>query len=180
MEKNLSKLSRKIRSAQLQIGLAMEKSVEETCIELYPQLFLPTSQKKLRLTVDNLLPNLILDVGCGTGWIDLVAKKEGFNVVAADLSVNSLEMCKILQTVEGVVFPLLKTSLMQIPFRNSTFNSIICCDVFEHTDDPLNGLMELSRILKPGGRLCLTIPNKYGVNTFLHDYIMDSLIRPTW
>jgi len=174
----VTRLSRKIKSAQLQAGITLEKPVEETCIDLYPQIFFPTSQKKLKLTIRNLLPGFILDVGCGTGWIDLVAKKQGFNVIAADLSADSLEMCRILQTAEGVVFPLFKANLIHMPFRNLTFDSIICCDVLEHINDPHKGLKELNRILKLSGRLCLTIPNKYGVNTFLHDYFMDSLIRP--
>lgn len=48
----------------------------------------------------------------------------------------------------------------KLPAKDSTFDTILCCEVLEHMDvDPMFMLAELNRVLKPGGRLILTTPN---------------------
>jgi SAM-dependent methyltransferase len=46
------------------------------------------------------------------------------------------------------------------PFRDASFDSVVCCEVFEHfATDPIHALREMRRILKPTGTLLLTTPN---------------------
>jgi len=45
-----------------------------------------------------------------------------------------------------------------IPEPSSSFDAILCSEVFEHLPDPLKALDEFSRLLKPGGTLILTAP----------------------
>ncbi|WEN14944.1 class I SAM-dependent methyltransferase [Rhodanobacter sp. AS-Z3] len=50
--------------------------------------------------------------------------------------------------------------LHTLPFEDDTFDVVLFCEVLEHlTNDPLHAMMELKRILKPGGQLVLTTPN---------------------
>lgn len=44
------------------------------------------------------------------------------------------------------------------PFQNQTFDAIICTEVLEHVHDPQVFIGELSRVLKPGGLLILSVP----------------------
>jgi SAM-dependent methyltransferase len=47
-----------------------------------------------------------------------------------------------------------------LPFEAGTFDVVLFCEVLEHlTLDPLHAMLELKRVLKPGGRLVLTTPN---------------------
>jgi len=47
-----------------------------------------------------------------------------------------------------------------LPFETDTFDVVLFCEVLEHlTFDPLHAMLELKRVLKPGGRLVLTTPN---------------------
>jgi SAM-dependent methyltransferase len=47
-----------------------------------------------------------------------------------------------------------------LPFDDDTFDVILLCEVIEHfTEDPLYALLNISRVLKPGGSLILTTPN---------------------
>ncbi|WP_119680508.1 class I SAM-dependent methyltransferase [Indioceanicola profundi] len=46
----------------------------------------------------------------------------------------------------------------QFPFDDASFDSILCNQVLEHVFDPQNFLSEIGRVLRPGGRLLLTIP----------------------
>jgi SAM-dependent methyltransferase len=47
-----------------------------------------------------------------------------------------------------------------LPFEDSFFDVLLFCEVLEHmTTDPLHAMLEIKRVLKPGGRLVLTTPN---------------------
>lgn len=46
----------------------------------------------------------------------------------------------------------------ELPFADSTFDTIVCTQVFEHISKPWNVVSEIKRILKPGGKIILTAP----------------------
>jgi glycosyltransferase involved in cell wall biosynthesis/SAM-dependent methyltransferase len=46
------------------------------------------------------------------------------------------------------------------PYEDSRFDTVLCCELLEHLyNDPMHMMVELNRILKPGGHLVLTTPN---------------------
>jgi SAM-dependent methyltransferase len=48
----------------------------------------------------------------------------------------------------------------EFPFRDGQFDLVLCCEIIEHLQvDPVRMLREISRVLKPAGRLILTTPN---------------------
>lgn len=49
--------------------------------------------------------------------------------------------------------------IVNIPVASESFDAVLCTEVFEHIPDPMAALRELSRILKPGGILILTVPS---------------------
>jgi len=53
-----------------------------------------------------------------------------------------------------------------LPFANATFDNVSISEVIEHVADERAVLAELTRVLKPGGRLLLTTPHR-GLLTFL-------------
>jgi len=48
-----------------------------------------------------------------------------------------------------------------LPFSDSTFDKIVCFEVFEHLPDPGASLIEMARVLRLGGELLVTIPFIY-------------------
>ena len=50
------------------------------------------------------------------------------------------------------------SNLAQIPIRNDSYDFIICTQVFEHLPEPNRAIMELYRVLKPGGQLWFSTP----------------------
>jgi len=44
----------------------------------------------------------------------------------------------------------------RLPFKDETFDAVVCTEVFEHLIDPPTAAREIIRVLKPGGRLALT------------------------
>jgi 2-polyprenyl-3-methyl-5-hydroxy-6-metoxy-1,4-benzoquinol methylase len=96
-----------------------------------------------------------LDAGSGGGHFSALAEKRGAKVVSMDMGLNLLHgvatRCGSLRCVG---------STLQIPFRERSFDVVLSTEVLEHTPDPLIGLRDLARVVKPGGRLILTTPGR--------------------
>lgn len=61
-------------------------------------------------------------------------------------------LVKYLQPIDHVC------DITQIPLPDASLDALLCTEVFEHVPDPMTVLAEFSRLLKPGGRLLLTVP----------------------
>lgn len=49
-------------------------------------------------------------------------------------------------------------SALQLPFADETFDVVGAFDVIEHLDPEATGVAELARVLRPGGRLLVSVP----------------------
>ncbi|MEP6598403.1 MAG: class I SAM-dependent methyltransferase [Actinomycetota bacterium] len=57
-----------------------------------------------------------------------------------------------------------------LPFRDAVFDTILCTSVLEHVDNPECAVDEMSRVLRPGGRLLITVPFLYPTHEAPYDY----------
>jgi len=48
----------------------------------------------------------------------------------------------------------------ELPFRDRSFDALFAGELVEHLEDPRLGLREFQRVLRPGGTLVLTTPNR--------------------
>ncbi len=60
--------------------------------------------------------------------------------------------------------------LERLPFSDKTFDAALNIVVLEHTKNPQQVICELSRTLRPGGRLLLVAPQQWEVHQHPHDY----------
>jgi len=61
----------------------------------------------------------------------------------------------------GEVFGPLKAATHRLDFPDNSFNTILCWETMEHFNfNPVKLVREFHRVLKPGGRICVTVPNK--------------------
>ena len=98
----------------------------------------------------------ILDVGCGTGPFAEFAAGHGHPVVGVDLADNALAKAR----AKGLT----KLALAQgerLPFADDSWGWAVCLGNLEHFLDPLAGVRELARVLAPGGRVAIMLPNAY-------------------
>ncbi len=108
----------------------------------------------------------IADIGCGAGVISsLVKKRYGVAPIGLDLSYVSAQRAKErgVQAVQG--------SNLSLPFRGEFADFIISNGVIQMTPDPYRSFAELGRILKPGGRLFLSIYNKRSLYYFIYTWL---------
>ncbi|TQF01183.1 methyltransferase domain-containing protein [Kitasatospora acidiphila] len=96
----------------------------------------------------------VLDVGTGTGSVAAAAVERGAAVTAVDAEPSMVELARAavpaLAAAEVAVLP-------ELPFADETFDAVVGNFVLNHVGQPLAALAELRRVLRPGGRLALTI-----------------------
>ncbi|NIM95059.1 MAG: methyltransferase domain-containing protein [Anaerolineales bacterium] len=97
--------------------------------------------------------DFVLDLGCGTGTTFQFLTHLGYRTVGIDLRPEGLR--SIVNTLDET--NLVQAEVAQIPFYANMFDVIIMLDVFEHVD-ARSAILEVSRVLKPGGWLILTVP----------------------
>ncbi|KAI5962499.1 uncharacterized protein KGF55_003575 [Candida pseudojiufengensis] len=102
----------------------------------------------------------MLDVGCGPGSITLDFAKnyltKGGSVVGIEPIQQLVDTCNELKQnlqVDNAKFQL--GSIYKIPFPDNCFDLVYCNQVIVHLDDPIRGLKELLRVVRPGGFICL-------------------------
>ena len=64
-----------------------------------------------------------------------------------------------------------------MPFKDKTFDIAICSEVIEHTQNPGVLLENISNILKPEGKLIISIPNEKLINALKKIYFFISIFR---
>ena len=57
-----------------------------------------------------------------------------------------------------------------LPFESCSFDTILMTDVLEHIPEPMKLMRETARILRPGGKLLLSVPFFYWLHEVPHDY----------
>jgi ubiquinone/menaquinone biosynthesis C-methylase UbiE len=102
----------------------------------------------------------VLDVGCGTGTLVLeVARKVGREgrVVGIDPSTEQISRARSKAARHDVPVAFQIGVIEQLPFSDQTFDVVLSSLMMHHLPAPLKrqGLAEIDRVLKPGGRLVI-------------------------
>lgn len=61
-------------------------------------------------------------------------------------------------------------SIYELPFEDSSFDVVLCTEVYEHLENPTKATAELKRILKPDGKLILTTRFIFPIHDAPNDY----------
>lgn len=107
----------------------------------------------------------VLDAGCGGGWlVREAARRYPCRVVGGDaggeglaLARRRLRRARAAGELRGPA-ELARLDAARLPFRDDSFDRIICTEVLEHVPDPDAAARELVRVLKPGGAIVVSVP----------------------
>jgi 2-polyprenyl-3-methyl-5-hydroxy-6-metoxy-1,4-benzoquinol methylase len=106
----------------------------------------------------------VLDYGCGWGHYAIAIRDKGNTVEAIDLSANEIDICKLVWGEQaGINFNL--ASIDQFPSNN--FDCVLSSQVIEHVHNAGTYLSSINRVLKPNGRLVISLPNIMNPRFFL-------------
>lgn len=113
------------------------------------------SIRKFKVIVDiisSINPDNILDIGCGGGLFISELQKHGYKIIGIDISYNLLSKIR-----ENKILVCGRSELL--PFKDNSFNLVLCTEVLEHIFDLDKALNEIKRIVKNNGYVIITVPN---------------------
>lgn len=102
-------------------------------------------------------PNVLLDVGCGSGVFLPELARHCESLCACDSHPHLGRTAEMLRA-EGVNAMLVPSDARALPFRSDSFDAIICMSVLEHIHDLDAAASEFYRVLRPGGVAIVGVP----------------------
>lgn len=146
----------------MSIGMSKEKFYDSIAEEFDSIMNMYDTNRRLGVIFDDfwgkedLRGKTLLDGGCGTGWFTKKASERGALTTSVDISEKLVAVTKKKNPQAQVICG----SILELPFGNDSFDYVMSSEVIEHTPDPYQATKELIRVLKPGGKLCITVPNR--------------------
>ncbi len=119
-----------------------------------PLFILKKLQAESIIAQARFLKGSVLDIGCGTKPYKDYLEASGY--IGIDES--------------GAVRPDLCGRCVPLPFKDYSFDSVICTELLEHLAQPELCLAEIKRVLKAGGYVYLTAPQTWCLHYEPYDF----------
>ncbi len=103
----------------------------------------------------------VLDFGCGNGAQTVLFADQDCDIVAVDIRQPGLDSLSEYNAQNGIrnIRPVLYAGL-ELPFDDDYFDLVISYEVLEHVQNEDLAVREIWRVLKPGGEVVISVPNK--------------------
>lgn len=102
-----------------------------------------------------------LDVGCGTGNYTIELARKGAKVIGIDSSEEMVAYARIKAKKANIETSFHAADAMNLPFQDSSFDTVISNGLLCFLKEPEKALMEMRRVLKPGGRMVIGVLNRW-------------------
>jgi SAM-dependent methyltransferase len=110
-----------------------------------------------------------LDLGAGRGRHLFEGMRRGAQVTALDYSAADLKDAVAVagamiagdEVTTDVWSGAINGDALQLPFADNTFDRIVVSEVLEHIWDDERTIVEVVRVLRPGGRVAVTVPTRW-------------------
>jgi SAM-dependent methyltransferase len=146
----------RLRSAEGGTGLAYNAIYKETSLSQIESFY-------LWLIDQCRLPNRgwLLDVSCGSGEVVRQAAKHGLAAIGIDISqVAAQAALGNARPFGGMIGA---SNGERLPFPDQTFDFVTNIGSLEHFADPAQGVREMARVLRPGGKAFVLLPNTFSL-----------------
>jgi len=104
----------------------------------------------------------VLDAGCGNGKYAFYLEKLGYEVYGIDYAENTIERDREISQENGVGKPsrFKVMNVCQLDFPDNSFDGYLSMGVIHHLPNPQTAMREAHRVLRKGGAIFITVPNK--------------------
>jgi ubiquinone/menaquinone biosynthesis C-methylase UbiE len=103
----------------------------------------------------------VLEIGCGSGVDSLEFARNGARVYSVDITANAVQLTKELSKEANIPINSLQISeTCQLPFKDNYFDCVYSYGVLHHIPNVDVMLSEITRVLKPGGKLMAMLYNR--------------------
>ncbi|MDO8638532.1 MAG: class I SAM-dependent methyltransferase [Candidatus Daviesbacteria bacterium] len=136
-----------------------------------PQMYDATSRVKkaeriVKILTDyfgakNLKNLSVLDVGTSSGIIDNTLAPHFKKVIGIDIDVEAIKYANKSFRKKNLEFKV--ADALELPFKEKTFEVVICTHVYEHVSNPSKLFKEIYKVLSPGGVCFLAAVNKWWI-----------------
>lgn len=97
----------------------------------------------------------VLDVACGTGYGSIILSREKpLSLHSVDISWEALSFGRNRYRLSAIT-----ADASRLPFPRASFDVVVSLETLEHVVAPEEFLIEVTRILKPGGQFAVSTPN---------------------
>jgi len=110
--------------------------------------------------LDRLAPNQggrLLDVACGEGHLVKIARQRGVDAIGVDFSPVAVTLARRNATADAFAV----ADGERLPFADNSLKYVTNLGSLEHFLTPLNGVVEMRRVLQTRGRAAVFLPNSY-------------------
>lgn len=97
----------------------------------------------------------VLEVDCGPGVLASRMRDRGAQVIGTDLSIVAVERAR----AKGIPAQQVDVDTQPLPFADASFDTVVSNSMMEHRFFPERTLDECVRVLRPGGRFIVCLPN---------------------
>ena len=109
-------------------------------------------------------PGRVLDLACGSALHAPAMHRRGWDVLALEPSPAMIGKAQARAKEAGMRLELFKAIGEVVPFRNNSFDRVLCQSSLDHFANPEVGMREIARILKPGGVAVIGLVNYGGIS----------------
>ncbi len=103
--------------------------------------------------------SMLLDISCGEGRLISLAHLHGLRAVGVDFAASAIRQARAQDAHPDWVIG----DGEQLPILRDSYDFVTHIGSLEHYQDPMAGILEISRVLRPGGIACILLPNSYGL-----------------
>jgi len=123
--------------------------------------FIFRNRMKCALRLADPSSKVVLDIGCGAGFLAYNLSKNGANTIACDLRTKLNKSNRVFNNLlASPHIDFNNADIFHLPFKSKSFDIIYALDILEHLENVELALIEIKRVLKDDGFLIVSIPNE--------------------